>query len=386
MCEQISYHPDDNSMFIIQRKDFDFLIIALKQRGFDVIGPVVRDNAIVYDHVGQASDLPAGRTEERERALYRVKPRTDEALFGYTVGPVSWKRFLFPPRVKLFSVARKGKTLEIESDVSRDHPPRYAFIGVRSCDLCAIDIQERVFKNEQFSDPTYLTRQKNVFIVAVNCTQSAGTCFCVSMNAGPKVKGKFDLALTEVIATGIHYFVAEVGSDEGAEIMKEIPHRKAEASESAEAEKLVEIAAQNMGRTLKTEDLRELLFNNLESAHWDDVARRCLMCANCTMVCPTCFCSTVEDVTDLSGDHAERWRRWDSCFTMDFAKVTGGNFRASAKARYRQWMTHKLASWIDQFGISGCVGCGRCIAWCPVGIDITAEAQTLRNIGVRIDA
>jgi formate hydrogenlyase subunit 6/NADH:ubiquinone oxidoreductase subunit I len=178
----------------------------------------------------------------------------------------------------------------------------------------------------------------------------------------------------------------EVGSVEGAEVMKDVPHGNADISETGRAEELIEIAAKNMGRTMKTEDLREVLLNNLESAHWDDVARRCLMCANCTMVCPTCFCSTVEDVTDVSGEHAERWRRWDSCFTMDFARVTGGNFRPSSKARYRQWMTHKLASWIDQFGISGCVGCGRCIAWCPVGIDITAEAQTLRNIGVRIDA
>ncbi len=211
--------------------------------------------------------------------------------------------------------------MEIESDVSRDHSPRYAFIGVRSCDLCAIDVQERVFKNEQFSDSTYLTRQKNVFIVAVNCTQSSGTCFCVSMNAGPKATGKFDLALTEVIGERAHYFVVQVGSDEGAEVMKDVPHAKAEASETAEAEKLVELASQNMGRTMKTEDLRELLFNNLESAHWDNVARRCLMCANCTMVCPTCFCSTVEDVTDLSGDLAIGHNRYSTSGTSTLANA-----------------------------------------------------------------
>jgi ferredoxin len=373
-------------MIIIQRKNFDSLIIALKERGFAVIGPVVRDNAIVYDEVSSASDFPVGRTEEREQATYRLRRRSDEALFGYTVGPQSWKRFLFPPRMKVLSVDRKGKSMDIRSAVSREDAPRYAFIGVRSCDLNAIGVQDRVFMNEQFSEPTYVSRRKNIFIVAVNCTQSAGTCFCVSMNTGPKVKGGFDLALTEFVGDGVHYFVVEIGSDKGAEVMKDVPHTNAGPGEARAAEALVEGASQRMGRTMDTEGIKELLLNNLEGAHWDDVARRCLMCANCTMVCPTCFCSTVDDLTDLTGEHAERWRRWDSCFTMEFAKVTGGNFRLSPRARYRQWMTHKLASWIDQFGTSGCVGCGRCIAWCPVGIDITAEVQTIRNNGVRIES
>ncbi|MBF0393567.1 MAG: 4Fe-4S dicluster domain-containing protein, partial [Alphaproteobacteria bacterium] len=117
---------------------------------------------------------------------------------------------------------------------------------------------------------------------------------------------------------------------------------------------------------------------NREHPRWDEVAKRCLTCGNCTMVCPTCFCTTVDDVTDLGGTRTERVRSWDSCFTLDFSYIHGGSVRNEGSSRYRQWITHKLSSWHDQFGSSGCVGCGRCITWCPVGIDITEEVGAIR--------
>jgi Fe-S-cluster-containing hydrogenase component 2 len=132
-----------------------------------------------------------------------------------------------------------------------------------------------------------------------------------------------------------------------------------------------------MGRTVDVTDIRNLLHRNQEHPRWDDVAERCLACTNCTLVCPTCFCSSVEDVTDLSFENAERIRRWDSCFNPEFASVHGGNFRPTIRGRYRQWLTHKFASWFDQFDVSGCVGCGRCITWCPVGIDVTEEITAI---------
>jgi sulfhydrogenase subunit beta (sulfur reductase) len=134
-----------------------------------------------------------------------------------------------------------------------------------------------------------------------------------------------------------------------------------------------------MGRYLETEGLASLLKSSPDHPRWDDVARRCLNCANCTLVCPTCFCTTVEDTTDLSGQHAERWRLWDSCFTLGFSYIHGGSVRSSAKSRYRQWLTHKLSNWHDQFDTPGCVGCGRCISWCPAGIDLTEEARALAS-------
>ena len=353
------------------------LFEVLKSLGYRLVGPRVHDGAIVYDELASINALPAGWTDEQEGGKYRLRKREDGALFGYAVGPHSWKKFLFPPVMRLWSAKRTNNAFEIAPE--QEETPRYAFIGVRSCELHAIAIQDKVFMEGKFVDPGYAARRKNAFIVAVNCSQAGGTCFCVSMKTGPKARAGFNLALTEIIEGARHFFLVESGTDAGAQVLAQIPHRSATEQEQKAAEQVVERTASQMGRTMDTTDIKELLYRNYEHPRWDDVASRCLTCANCTMVCPTCFCSTVEDTTDLTGEQAERWRKWDSCFQVDFSYIVGGSIRASAKSRYRQWMTHKLATWIDQFGTSGCVGCGRCITWCPVAIDITEEVRVIRE-------
>ncbi|MDP3182884.1 MAG: 4Fe-4S dicluster domain-containing protein, partial [Desulfobaccales bacterium] len=224
----------------------------------------------------------------------------------------------------------------------------------------------------------YQRRRANAFLVAVNCTQACGTGFCASLGTGPRATSGFDLALTEVCEGAQHYFLVEVGTILGAQIMAEIPQKPAGAREIEAATPLVEKAARNLCRVLDTTGLKELLYRNYEHPRWEQVAARCLSCGNCTLVCPTCFCHTIEDTTDLTGTEAERRRRWDSCFTVDFSFLHGGSVRTSAASRYRQWLTHKLATWQDQFGCLGCVGCGRCLTWCPVAIDITEEVRAIR--------
>lgn len=362
---------------ILERCDFDIFLTALKNQGYTLVGPTVRDEAIIYDDIQMASDLPVGWIDEQEAGRYRLKRREDEALFGYVVGPNSWKKYLYPPRTKLMEITRKVKGFEVYAGA--DDVPAYAFLGVRACEWQAIQIQDKVFMEGTHVDPHYKARRDKAFVIAVNCTQAASTCFCVSMKAGPKVGVGVDLALTEVVGAKQHYFVVEVGSTRGEAVMAAVPHQPVQEFHQVAAHTAIQQAVDQMGRVMETEDVKELLQRHLNHAHWDEVAKRCLSCANCTMVCPTCFCSTVEDVTDLSGDHAQRWRTWDSCFTMDFSYIHGGQVRSSGASRYRQWMTHKLSSWQDQFDTMGCVGCGRCISWCPVGIDITEEVQTFRQ-------
>jgi formate hydrogenlyase subunit 6/NADH:ubiquinone oxidoreductase subunit I len=361
----------------VEAKHLTQLFEVLSAKGYQIIGPTIRDGAIVYDELSSSRDLPIGWSDEHGAGRYRLKKRSDEALFGYNVGPQSWKKYLHPPLLRLSKARRQNQGFQILEE--KEQPGKLALIGVRACELHAIAIQDHIFLNGQYVDAFYKSRRENIFIVAVNCGQTGGTCFCVSMNTGPQVTSGFDLALTEVLQDQRHYFLVEAGSEQGETILQKVPHQIATPADRAVAERVVANAAAQMGRSLNTAGIKDLLYRNAEHPHWDEVASRCLNCANCTMACPTCFCTTVEDVTDLTGENAERWRKWDSCFTTDFSYIHGGSVRPSAKARYRQWLTHKLASWIDQFGTSGCVGCGRCITWCPVGIDITEEVRVIRE-------
>ena len=365
----------DARPLVIEPAALDDLLEALRRRGFTPVGPTVRAGAIVHAELQSAGDLPAGWTDVQDGGTYRLERREDGALFGHNLGPESWKRELFPPTLRLWRSHRTDEGFEVEPQPAE--PPRFAFIGVRSCDLHAIAVQDRIFMEGAWADRDYEARRGGAFIVALNCGKAGGTCFCVSMGTGPKAESGFDLALTELLDGG-HRLLVELGTERGAELMAEVPHREAGPADERAGDEVVERTAAQMGRTMDVTDIRDLLLDNLDHPRWDDVASRCLSCGNCTMVCPTCFCSTVDDHTDLAGEEAERVRRWDSCFTLEHSYIHGGSVRPNTRSRYRQWMTHKLSSWIDQFGTSGCVGCGRCITWCPVAIDITEEVAAIR--------
>ena len=355
------------------------LIAALQGRGYEVLGPQIRDGAVVYDTLEKPEDLPAGWGDEQAPGRYRLKRNGASAVFGYTVGPHSWKRFLHPPQVRLTQIQREGQGLRILGDADSPPAPKYAFLGVRACELAAIAIQDRVLAGDKYKDPVYGSRRRGAFLAVVQCTSASASCFCTSMNTGPKAAGGYDLALTELAEGDNHCFVVAAGTETGAEVLAELQAPKAGADTVRRAEAAVQAAADAITRRLDTTGIRDLLYQAFEHARWDDVAARCLNCGNCTLVCPTCFCSTVEDSSDVGGKQAERWRRWDSCFVQSFSYIHGGSVRMSSRSRYRQWLTHKLGAWIDQFGTSGCVGCGRCITWCPVGIDITREVAAIRG-------
>ncbi len=359
---------------LLERMHLDALIRLLGEKGYQVVGPTVCGGAVVYGDITGTSDLPVGCDDEQDAGSYRLNNDGGESLFRYVVGPTSPKAFLHPPEAVVWAGTRSSQGFET---VPLEEPPRFAFFGVRPCELAAVDVQDRVFLNGR-PDGVYGPRREGAFFVAVNCVEPGGTCFCASMGTGPRAGSGFDVVLTEMVGGGRHVFLAETGSEEGAELLAALGAPAAAKEDVAEADRLLSEAAGKMGRAMDTAGIKDLLERSLASPHWEEVAKRCLACANCTLVCPTCFCSNVEDHTDLTGFSAERVRRWDSCFNFEFSFIHGGPLRSSTAARYRQWITHKLAWWYDQYGTSGCVGCGRCITWCPVGIDITAEVAVLR--------
>jgi ferredoxin len=371
-------HGEGSDAALLDTAGLHSLVEVLIERGYRVVGPTLRDNAIVLAELQSADDLPRGWGVDVAPGHYRVRRRADDAVFGHSAGPGSWKQFLHPPRQRLWAGTRDAA----DGAQTEDEIPRYAFLGVRGCDLAAIATLDRVLGQSASPDNSFVGRRRQAFVVAVNCTEPGGLCFCTSMGTGPAVGPGYDLALTERIGGDAPSYLVDIGSREGADVLAAVPHRTAGSEESRCARADVEAAAHRMGRQMPDVDLRELLVRSRESLQWEEVASRCLTCGNCTMVCPTCFCTSTEDISDLTGEHAERWRHWASCFEFDFTYVHGGgSVRQSGASRYRHWLTHKLGTWHDQFGMSGCVGCGRCIAWCPTGIDITAEMNKMAGDG-----
>jgi sulfhydrogenase subunit beta (sulfur reductase) len=347
------------------------LIDLLHAKGYRVVAPTLRDGSAVWDTIRQVADLPIGWHDVQEPGRYRLENTGSAQIFGIVHGPQSLKPLTFAPREPLLQIERTKKGFSARPTLPQHE--KVAILGARACDLAGLAVQDRIFLQDTHRDPYYEIRRAGLFLIAVNCTRSLATCFCASMETGPRARSGFDLALTELD----EMFLVEAGSEAGQEMVSALSLAPVSTMHAHEADQQIAACAISQTRRLDRSQLPQALYDAHEHSRWDDVAARCLACGNCTMVCPTCFCHAVEEVPDLTQTRSEHTRLWDSCFTQEHGYIHGKNIRPTIKDRYRMWLTHKLASWIDQFGSSGCVGCGRCITWCPVGIDLTEELPAL---------
>jgi len=359
----------------LPRADLDRLFAALRADDRTILGPAVSDGAVIYDEVASPAELPTGWESDTEPGSYRLRETGSSRAFDYVLPVTSWKRYTHPAFVPLTRARRDGSQVEVEAVL--DPPPRLAFVGVRACEIAALDIQERAMRAGPIGDADHAGRRDAALVVAMECAAATSTCFCTSMGTGPEVRQGADLIASELDEG----FVIRSGSATGAAMLAGLDLEPADPAQVERAAAQVAAVRTRIGDPVAVEGLPERLRAALDSPRWEQVAERCLACANCTLVCPTCFCTSVGVASDLDGQEATTERHWDSCFSLGFGRVAGdANFRPKVKDRYRQWLTHKFSTWFDQFGSSGCVGCGRCVAWCPVGIDVREELAAIAPV------
>lgn len=354
------------------------LLDLLLQDGWTRIGPQVRDGQIVYDSLTSASALPWNVNDLQAPgrwSLQAIPPGPSPRAFAWANGPRGVKPWLFRPQENLLRIERdlRGRLKFIPQ-----HAPaaRLALIGVRPCDVRAILIQDRQFVHSQQPDPRYTAQRVGALIIAVNCTQPSDCCFCLSTGGSLRAEHGIDMAMTEAD----HGLVAEAFSARGQRLLEQLQLPLATSAEIASAEHALASAASQQRRQLPAaEQLRRELPRRSSHERWQQLSEQCLACGHCTAVCPTCFCHRQVEQPNLDGMSSLRYRQWDSCFANGHSLLSGSELRPDSGSRYRQWLTHKLAWWHEQFGTTGCVGCGRCISGCPAGIDLTQEAARLCN-------
>lgn len=355
------------------RSGLQALLNVLTGDGYRVVGPVVRDGVIAYDDLVSETQMPSGHTVEQAPGRWRMEHGDHGMRFSWTPGADSWKRYVFPARHEVLRIHRTDGSWVATA------PPKperaLALIGARDCEISALGILDRVLLEPDHPDARYADRRADAFIVAVSCGRPAATCWCTSIGGGPEPRQGFDLKLTELSSP--HRLLVEAGTVRGQAVLAKLPTGDANSADIEAARGVVQHAVEMMPARLPGTQLPALLAGTDQHSHWDVVAERCLSCGNCTLVCPTCFCSTFTDHTPLDTDEAVRQQSWASCFELEHSHLGGRAVRATTAARYRQWLSHKLHTWSEQFGTLGCVGCGRCTTWCPAGIDLVEEAKAL---------
>lgn len=357
------------SIFLrIEKGAISDMLMALSS-SYKLIGPKVQSDVITLGEIIPA-DLPFHVKDIQIAGSYRLDSEKSNYLFSFSIGPDSFKRFLFPPEIELFKWRYREKGLDSFQPLEISVP--IVLFGLRACDTEALILYDRIFAEDWY----YKKIRDKSIVIAINCLFPNENCFCPSLSTGPEVR-RADLIITELEDR----LLLEVQNNRILDFLKELKTERADDFDIKSKDQVVKRCRELIKKQIDIKNLSFLL-KKLENTVWKEIAEIDLECGNCTQVCPTCFCNSTFDKLKLSDISKKayqgvRIRVWDSCFSRNFSKVHGGNFRPSRRARYRHWFMHKFNYMEEQFGIKGCVGCGRCITWCPAGIDVTEVLRWL---------
>ncbi len=352
----------------------EILLESMVTAGYRLVGPTLESGVVHYREISAVEDLPFGIIDQQQPGHYRSRRSPTEQVdhyFDWSNG-TGVKGWLFPSQQRLWRSERQQSGVVRFERVAADGPP-LALFGIRSCDLAAIRRLDRHFLRPGAEDPWYAERNAGRLLVVVSCNHPAADCFCHSTATGPAPSDGYDLRLDELDEG----FLITAGTARGEQLLQPLPLAPVTAAQRQRvALQLQQSAAQQQRRLPSAQQCRSL--GDLPDAPvWQQIAERCLGCGNCTASCPSCFCHRQQPEAQLDPQQAIQQRLWDSCFSTAHSQLHGVAVRNGVRERYRQWLTHKLSGWWQQFGEGGCVGCGRCITWCPVGIDLTVEVARL---------
>ncbi|XOV78621.1 MAG: 4Fe-4S dicluster domain-containing protein [Aestuariibacter sp.] len=359
----------------LPRSDLASLYQALTDEGYQVIGPQVKNGAILYEPLDNIEQLPWGQQEEVEAGRYTLVDSEKSRCFSWNTGPQSLKPWLFKPTQMLWTAETSEDGFRFK--MQEPEAKHLAFLGVRSCDIAALYLQDKHFMHGSYPDPWYTEQRKKLCLVAVNCSRSASTCFCCSTEDGPEATYGFDILLDEL--DDGYLILAKSGK--GSRVMSNLKVQASTEEQRQQATQQIQTAAQQQRKMPDGKSLLKIA-EHLNDTQWLQIAERCLACGNCTSVCPTCFCSKQESQTEINTEQHQQVRYWDSCFSEKHSYMGGKHIRGEISQRYRQWLLHKLVTWQEQYQRSGCVGCGRCISWCPAAIDIVEEVNLMLGVDV----
>lgn len=333
---------------LISKQDLNKLVDDLVGKG-EVFAPVQKEDLCLFSKVTSSQQVVINSK--------KTKKPLKEIFFGQSEELISFK------------VAKK----DVEILDSKENGKKRVVIGSRPCDAVSLPILDAVFSWD-YKDSFYLDKRKNTTIVSIACDEIEESCFCTSFgDISPSSREGSDLLLT---AMGDDYYV-EVVSEKGSKIIEDNSGLFKDVEDVGAKDQKQEKVKEKVKRSLKIEGLKEKLDINFESPIWQEISQKCLGCAACTYLCPTCHCFDIQD--EMKKSVGKRVRNWDSCAFGHFTQMPGHQPRTKRFQRFRQRVMHKFKYYVDKFNKIACVGCGRCIENCPVNMDITKVVERILN-------